>query len=347
MHTTSTARRLAATAAGLAAALVLVACGADNGDTGSDSAKTNEATEVFPVTIEHAFGEAVVKEEPARVATWGWGSTEAAIAAGVYPVAVAEQVWTVGEGNLLPWVEQAYDEAGVTHPVVLPDPNGGAEVPYDEFIAVKPDLILAPYSGLTEDQYDQLTEIAPVVAYPEGAWTTQWDDTIRVTATALGRAERGEEVLAEIDDYFAGLAAEHPEFEGRTIAGAWPGPNSFSLYTERDARAAILTKLGFEIAPSVSKLDTSDGGFYYDLSYEKVDAIDADVLVTYHDTQKEAAALFEDKKARLVPAVAAGRVAQMVGKVNVSSVSPPTALSYDWPDGMPALVEKLAAAVAK
>src|SRR5690606_638276 len=78
VHTTSTARRLAATAAGLAAALVLVACGADDGDTGSDSAKTNEATEVFPVTIEHAFGETVVKEEPARVATWGWGSTEAA-----------------------------------------------------------------------------------------------------------------------------------------------------------------------------------------------------------------------------------------------------------------------------
>ncbi len=347
MRSTRGFRRLAAAVAGIVAVAAMAACGADNGDDKqSEGAKTNEATDQFPITIENAYGKTVIDEEPERIATWGWGSTEAAVAAGVFPVAVAEQVWTVGEGNLLPWVEEAYDEAGVDHPVVLPDPNGGAEVPYDEFIAAKPDLIVAPYSGLTEDQYKQLSEIAPVVAFTDGPWTTTWDDTIRITANALGRSARGEEILAEIDDYLAGEAAKHPEFVGKTIAAVWPSPNVLSVYTGLDPRAAILTKLGFEIAPAVAELDSSDGGFYYDLSYEKVDAIDADVLVTYHDGQESADALFKDKLALAIPAVKAGNVAQVVGNVNVSAVSPPTALSFLWAEGMPALVEKLAAAAA-
>ncbi len=90
------------------------------------------------MTIEHAFGETMIPEAPERVATWGWGSTEAAIAAGVYPVAVAEQTWTVGEGNLLPWVEEAYDEADVEHPTLLSDPEGGVTVPYEEFSRPRP-----------------------------------------------------------------------------------------------------------------------------------------------------------------------------------------------------------------
>ncbi len=340
-------RRVAAVVAAVAAVAALAACGADNGGDKAGGATTNEPTDSFPITIENAFGKAVIDEEPTRVATWGWGSTEAAIASGVFPVAVAEQVWTVGEGKLLPWVEEAYDEAGVERPALLSDPNGGAEVPYDEFIAADPDLILAPYSGLTEAQYDQLNDIAPVVAFTDGPWTTTWDDTIRITADALGRSARGEEILDDIDTYLADEAAAHPEFAGKTIAAVWPSPNAFSVYTALDPRAAILTELGFEIAPSVSKLDTSDGGFYYDLSYEKVDAIDADVLVSYHDSEESAEALFDDKSARLVPAIAAGRVAQMVGTANVSSVSPPTALSFQWEQGMPALVQKLAAAVAQ
>ncbi|WP_197511527.1 ABC transporter substrate-binding protein [Tessaracoccus coleopterorum] len=122
------------------------------------------ATDAFPIEITHALGTTVIEAEPTRVATWGWGSTEAALAVGVYPVAVAEQSWTVGAGNLLPWVEEAFGDR--EKPVVLTDADGGATFPYEELIAADPDLILAPYSGLTQEQYDTLSEIAPTVAYP-------------------------------------------------------------------------------------------------------------------------------------------------------------------------------------
>lgn len=339
--------RLTATVAGLSAVLALGACGADDSDENTEATTTNEATDTFPVSIEHAFGTTEIDEEPTRVATWGWGSTEAAIAVGVYPVAVAEQTYTVGEGNLLPWVEEAYDEAGVEHPAVLTDAAGGAEVPYDEFIAAEPDLILAPYSGLTQEQYEELTKIADVVAYPEAPWTTPWDDNIEITAEALGRSDDGEQVLEDIDAGLEAQAEEHPEFEGQTIAAVYPSPNGVSVYTELDPRAEILTELGFETAPSVGALDTSDGGFYYDLSFESVDELDADVLVAYFATQEEADAFMVDKKAQAIPAVAAGKVAAVVTPPAISAVSPPTALSFDWEGGMPALVDELATVAAE
>lgn len=344
MRMTRAFRRSTALVAGMATVMALAACGQESDDKDAGTS-TLEVTDSFPITIEHAFGETVVEEEPLRVATWGWGSTEAAIASGVYPVAIAEQLWTVGKGNLLPWVEEAYDAEGVEHPSLLPDDGTGSTVPYDEFIAAKPDLILAPYSGITEEQFDKLNEIAPTVAYPEAAWTTTWQDTITITAKALGRSAHGDTILEEIDTFLADEAEQHPEFADKTIAALYPGPNVISPYTELDPRLAILTKLGFSVAPSIAELDTSDGGFFYELSYEEADRIDADVVVTYFDDDEQAAAFLEDQKALAIPAVKDGNVAQVVGRERISAVSPPTALSFKWAGGMPELVEKLAAAV--
>lgn len=347
----SISRALAVVAA--SAVLALAACSSPEApEAGSSQASqspsaSSGATDTFPITIEHALGETQITEEPVRVATWGWGSTEAAIAAGVYPVAVAEQIWTVGEGNLLPWVESAYEEAGVEKPAVLTDSEGGATVPYEEFVAADVDLILAPYSGLTAEQYELLSDIAPTVAYPGQPWGTTWDDTIRITAQALGRTAAGDEVLAGIGDTLASMAAEHPEFAGKTIAGVWDGDGSMSVYTELDPRVGILTELGLEIAPAVSELDTSDGGFYFDLSYEKLDALDADVIINYSADEAAAEAFMTKPALQVIPAVAAGRVAQVYDPVTVSSVSPPTALTFDWEGGLPTLVDKIAEAVAK
>jgi len=336
-------RRSLVVAAIAATALALTACATNPGD--DTEAADVAATGEFPVTLTHALGETEITEAPERVATWGWGSTEAAIALGVYPVAVAEQPWTVGEDALLPWVEEAYDEAGIEHPAILDDSEGGATVPYEEFVDAAPDLILAPYSGLTQEQYDLLSEIAPTVAYPDAPWTTPWDEEIRIVAEALGRPADGDAVLADIDAYFATTAEEHPDFAGTTVANVWDGDGFVYVYTAADARVDVLTDIGFEIAPSVTELDTSDGGFFYELSYEELDKLDADVIVSYHSTEDEAAAFLEKSELQAIPAVAAGRVAQVYDPVKVSAVSPPTALSVTWSGGMPELVESLQAAL--
>ncbi|MEG3616627.1 iron-siderophore ABC transporter substrate-binding protein [Isoptericola haloaureus] len=349
-------RRSLTTAVGLAAvgALTLTACsgGSDpETDSAEETAAAEESTEdaggatdEFPVTISHALGETTIESEPQRVATWGWGSTEAALAVGVAPVGVAEQVFTVGEQALVPWVAEEYEALGAEEPVIFTDPEAGASVPYEEFVEADPDLILAPYSGVTEEQYEVLSDIAPVVAYPEGPWTTPWDEIITITADALGRSEAGEQVLTDIDTYFADLAAEHPAFEGKTFAAIVDSPSEglVYVYTPADPRVSILEGLGVVSAPSVTELDSSDGGFFYTLSYEELDRLESDFLIAYTYTEEEAETFGESDELQAIPAIADGNVVKVVGNVAVSSVSPPTALSYDWPDGVPAIVDQLA-----
>ncbi|WP_285107345.1 iron-siderophore ABC transporter substrate-binding protein [Promicromonospora sp. MEB111] len=342
-------RRSLAAAVGLvaASALALAGCASEEpagSDAATPSAGASGVTDEFPLTIEHALGETTIEEAPERVATWGWGSTEAAIAAGVFPVAVAEQTWTVGEGNLLPWVEEAYDEAGVEHPTVLTDAEAGATVPYEEFAAAEPDVIIATYSGLTQEQYDLLSEIAPTVAYPETAWQTPWDEIITATDAALGRSAAGEAKVQEINDYLAEQAEAHPEFAGKTVAAIVDSPDEGLIYVYRagDPRAGFLEGLGFETAPAVEELAPDDGSFFYTLSYEELDKLESDLVVAYTYTEEEAAALPDKKELQALPAVKNGMVAQQVGTVAVSAVSPPTALSVEYPEGMPLLIDSLA-----
>jgi len=343
-------RRPLAAAAALAAtaALTLAGCGSggtpESDGSPAPSGQASAATDEFPITIEHALGETVIEKAPERVATWGWGSTEASIAAGVYPVAVAEQIYTVGEDALLPWVEEAYDEAGVDKPAILSDPEGGSTVPYEEFVEAAPDLIVAPYSGLTQEQYDVLSDIAPVVAYPDAPWTTTWQDTITLTAQALGRSAAGEQVLDDIDDFVAKEAAEHPEFAGKTFAAIYDDPTKgiVSVYTSNDPRTVFLEGLGVKNAPSVAELDTSNGSFYYDLSYEELDKLDSDFVISYSASEEAAQAFDDNKDLQAIPAVKAGKVVKVVGTPEVSAVSPPTALSVYWENGLPALVDSMA-----
>jgi iron complex transport system substrate-binding protein len=333
------------------ASLALAGCSAANPDddatpTGTATPGATGATDAFPITVTSALGDATITAEPERVVSWGWGSAEAAIAVGVFPVAVSEQVWTAGAGNLVPWVEEAYDAAGIAHPTVLTDEASGATVPYEQIIAAKPDLILAPYSGLTQEQFDLLSDIAPVVAFPDAPWTTPWDDTIRITAKALGRTAAGDAVLQQIDDFLAGQKADHPEFDGVTFAGIWDGDGSVSVYTPADSRVAILENVGLKIAPSVSDLDTSDGAFFFDLSYEKLDQLTADFVIIYGATDEDVEASLAKPALQAIPAVAAGKVVKVVGPAEVSSVSPPTALTFEWDKGLPTLIRDIAQTLA-
>ena len=90
-------RTIAVLAAAAAAALTLAGCSAA-GSEGAESSAASDGT--FPVTIEHAFGETEIPEAPERVVTWGWGSTEAALAVGVVPVAIAQQSYGAVTGGI-------------------------------------------------------------------------------------------------------------------------------------------------------------------------------------------------------------------------------------------------------
>ncbi|NTW42238.1 MAG: ABC transporter substrate-binding protein, partial [Cellulomonadaceae bacterium] len=262
------ARRRAAAAVALAA-MTLAGC------SGTAAEQTPQATatqdDAFPVTIDSALGSVTIEDRPERVVTWGWGSTDAAIALGVTPVAIPFQAYGGDADGVLPWIRQALDDAGQDVPTVLPD--AGEDVPYEDIAAAAPDLILAPYSGLTQEQYDTLTAIAPVVAYPDQPWATPWRDVVTITGTALGLADEAQGVLDGIDAQIAEQRAEHPEFEGLTLATAWDVGGTFYVYADEDPRVEFMLDLGFTNAPAVDSLDTDESPFYFTLSYERLDEL--------------------------------------------------------------------------
>jgi iron complex transport system substrate-binding protein len=324
------------------AGLALAACGSE--ESGSSSADDDGAsgdtasTDAFPVTIDHAFGSTEIPEEPRRIVTWGWGSTDAVLALGEVPVGMPRFSYGASEEGLMPWIAEDLEEKGAPTPTLLTD---GEEPPLGEILELEPDLILAHYSGITEKQYEDLSEIAPTVAYPEAPWSTPWREVVETTGQALGQEDEAAEVLADIDAEVAAAAQEHPEFEGKTIAAVAFDPTTNYVYTVDDPRVEFLTDLGFENAPSVTDLYNGDISFYYTLSSEQLDQLTSDVLLVYHDSEEAQAGFADRPGIDTMEQVQQDRVAEVTGQDVVSSVSPPTALSltYSLDDYVAALSE--------
>lgn len=313
-------------AALLAAAVLLTACGSDTDDA-ADAAPSTGASAAFPVTIEHTFGETTIDEEPQRVVTWGFGSTDAALALGVVPAAIPFQAYGGDADGVLPWIADELDELGAETPTVLPDSD---EVPFEAIAAARPDVILANYSGITQEDYDTLSAIAPTVAYPGEPWTTPWRDVVTTVGQALGKEEEAADLVADTEQAVADAAAQHAELQGKTVAAVWDVAPTFYVYEAADSRVEFLTDLGLAVAPSVAELSTGDSSFYYTLSYEELSRLSSDIVLSYASTQQEADAFAAQPYAQSIPAIAAGHHAVLVGDQLIAAVSPPTVLSMPW-----------------
>jgi iron complex transport system substrate-binding protein len=332
----STSFRTSAAALALGAAALLAGCAGTSPSAGGGE---QAASGDFPVTIEHAFGETTIEQEPTKVATWGWASADAAIALGVVPVAIPVQSYGGDENGVLPWIAEALEEQGAETPTMLAE---GEEPPYEQLAEAAPDVILAPYSGVTEEQYALLSEIAPTVAYPETAWSTPWRDVIEIVGESLGRSDEATQLLEDIDAQIAEQAEAHPEFDGKTIAMVADSAGTFYVYEKTDPRAEFALDLGFESAPAVDELSTGESTFYYTLSYENLDQLESDVLVSFAATEEEQQTFLESGAASVMPQVKSGAVATLTGPDLVAAVSPPTALSLTW--GLDTFVAELSEA---
>ncbi|MCK6065154.1 MULTISPECIES: ABC transporter substrate-binding protein [Microbacterium] len=335
-------RRLAALAAtGAVGALVLAGC-ASAAPQSATSAGSAGDSEAFPVTMEHMYGTTTLESAPERIATWGWGATDAVLALGIVPVAISSMDYGGGEDRITPWVEDKIDELGGETPVILD--NATYELSVEELLAADPDVLIAPYSGLTQEEYDAVTGAGiPVVAPEEALWATPWRDVVTETGTALGMEDEAQQVLDDLDAQIAEAAAEHPEFEGTSIAYAADDVDTFYLYLPADARVEILEDLGFVTADTVTAMDTGESTFYTTVSAENLDAIDAEVIFTQTDSEEQLQTFLTSDRTRIIPAVQKGAVAAIVGEENVAAISP-TALTIPWI--LPRMVEQLAEATA-
>ena len=323
-------RSAAATAMVALAALALAGCASASAD--DDTATGSASGDGFPVTIEHAFGETVIESKPERVATVSWSNQEVPLALGVVPVGMAEVTWGDDDGDgVLPWVEDQLEELGAETPVLFDEADG---IDFEAVADTQPDVILAAYSGLTQEEYDTLSKIAPVVAYPEVAWGTSYEDMIRLNSTALGLAEEGDALIEELQGEVDDALAAHPELAESTVLFSYIDPSDFSqigFYTSLDTRPGFLTDLGLP-SPAVVTEESDGEAFYATVSSEQADRFaDVDVFVTYGDASGSIVAQLQaDPLLSQIPAIAEGRIAILEESTPLAASANPSPLSIGW-----------------
>lgn len=326
------ARRAAAVASATAVALTLTACAGATDDPAAEPTQSasSASEDIFPVSIDSTLGTAEIEAKPERVVTLGWGAADIALALGTVPVGIEEDTWGGDADGYQPWFRDAVEASGDELPETI---AMYPELDVDAIIALEPDLVLAPQSGLEQDVFDQLSAFVPVVAYPGEPWQTSLEDQVSIAAEALGVPEKAEPLLEERQAAIDDAAADNPELSGLTFAYVYGGdqPGALSVYLPGDPRVELLTGLGLELAPSVSTLSASPGTFVSTLGLENADQLDdADLLFTwFNDTDEQAATEAQPLWAQ-IPAFASGAYVPMIDKQLGMAVSVATPLSVPW-----------------
>ena len=313
------------------AALVLTACGSSSDGTSAGDTSPAAGSAEYPIVIEHALGTTTIEEAPERVATVAWANHEVPLALGVVPVGMAAANFGDDDGDgLLPWVEEKLDELGGETPVLFDETDG---IDFEAVADTDPDVILAAYSGLTQEDYDTLSEIAPVVAYPEEAWATSWRDVITFNATGLGLEAEGAELVSRIEGEIDEATAQYPELEGTaTMFMTHVDPTDLStvnFYTAADTRAAFFEDLGLTTPKAVAEA-SAGGKFSGSVSAEQLDMFDdVELIVTYGD-QELVDTLRADPLLSQMPAVKNDAIVFLDGNGPTGTAANPTPLAISW-----------------
>lgn len=313
----------------LACALLLTGCTSAKTQSEGEGSSTSENTSVtYPMTIKHAYGETIIESQPEKIATISWGNQDVPLALGVVPVGVSKANYgKTDENGLLPWTGEKYKELGEENPVVFDDVDG---LDYEAISDSNPDVILAAYSGITQEEYDLLSEIAPVIAYPENAWQTLWRDQITLNATAIGKKDEGEALVKELETLIEEKSSEYTDIKGKTAVFCYFNPSDlgkFYIYLPSDPRVAYLSDLGLEFPESISELAKESDSFSIEVSSENIDVLkDADIIVTYGNDEL-LKALQGDSLLSTVPAIQNGAVAIIEDGSALAASCTPSALS--------------------
>lgn len=229
------------------------------------------AQDEFPITVEHKFGSTTITEAPQRIVAIGYTEQDFLLALGEQPVAV--RYWYGEEDAIMPWAED-YIEG--EHPVVLNMTFGTLN--YEAILALEPDLISAVTAGITQEEYENLSQIAPTIAQTDEYidFGMPWQATTLLIGQALGKSAEAEALVAEVEGLYTEAKENNPQFADHTVAVAFWSDGTYGFYTDQDSRGRFFTDLGFQIPAEL--MEVAGDSFYAYISEERMDLIDQDLI---------------------------------------------------------------------
>lgn len=257
------------------AAVALAACGGgDDKASSSTSAEAGAKSGAFPVTVQHKYGSTTIESEPRRIVTLGLSDQDAVLALGTKPVGSVDWFKEKPYGKW-PWTKAKW---GSDTPDIVGERD---EYNMEKIAALKPDLVIAQYSGMKKEQYDTLSKFTKVVAQPKGLpdYGASWQVMTRQIGASLGKKAQAEKLITGIDADFKKVRDEHPEFGAVTLAVADSfEAGKYSAFTKTDPKSIFFSELGFKLKPEIDKL-AKPGWNAAELSSEKLNVLDVDRLV--------------------------------------------------------------------
>ncbi|WP_332713064.1 ABC transporter substrate-binding protein [Pelagibacterium mangrovi] len=283
----------------------------------------------FPLTIDHAYGQTTIEAQPQRVLTWGWVAHDVVLDLDVVPVGLPKVSYGGDAEGVSPWTREALEELGAELPPILGEAAG--EVSLEAMLALDPDVILAPYSGMTEAEYTALSQFADVIPFKSEAWRGTWQETVAVIGQALGLQTEAEALIAETEAMIASTAENHPQIAGKTVLNfVNRDDGTVSVRTSADPRSLLLTDAGLV---SVAREAADANGYTYFVSHENFADLDADILVAFLDSPEDAEEFFALPYIASAPQVQEGRVAVIDDEAVTMAVGgaiSPLSLRWGW-----------------
>jgi len=310
--------------------LVLAACTSGAND---QNGQTTGSAPGFPVTVEGKLGSTTVTAPPKRVVAAGYlRDTDIALALGADLLLSSRH--TVFAHGMASWSQPAAPTEVVY----------GDTIPMEKIASLGPDLILAIDDQQLETDHPRLTQIAPTLGYRNGINKDTWQDMLQRAGDVLGKRPLADDLIKQVQQKIDGTKAQHPEFAGRTFTfGPVSAPDSiYTISSTTDASATFFSQLGLQLSPKVTTLPQSSTPNRAAISPERLDLIDADVLIlTFTNDgvrrQFEARPLFQELSA--------------VKRGSYIALDMPTAIALAFPSvrsipyGLDVVTPKLTAAV--
>lgn len=231
-----------------------------------------QETDPFPVTIEHQYGSTTIPESPQRIVAIGYTEQDFLLALGITPVAV--RYWYGDEADTIrPWAQE-YVEGD--DPIVLNMTYGALN--YEAILELQPDLISAVTSGITEDEYELLSEIAPTITQTSDYinFGMPWQEVMKMVGMAVGKSAEAETIVEDVETLFEDVRDSHPQFEGKTVAVTYFSEGTYGFYTDQDSRGRFFTELGFVVPEEL--VEIAGESFYANISEEQVQLLDQDLI---------------------------------------------------------------------
>lgn len=217
--------------------LVIAGCGSVGGNETAKDKKKDETTNDETISVEHEMGETEVPVNPEKIVALEFSYVDALAALGISPVGIADD--DDASRIIEPISDKIDDYTSV----------GTRKQPSLEIISsLDPDLIIADIQR-HKGVYEQLSDIAPTIMLTSlSADYNQILDGFEKIASAVGKEEKGKEVLEAHKKRMEEIKAQVPGDEDRTILPAVVTADGFFAHNMDSYTGSLLESIGLKNA---------------------------------------------------------------------------------------------------